>query len=266
MVRADRGQIDQILMNLCVNARDAMREGGTITIETENVRIDEAFCESHAWATPGRYVLLSVSDTGSGIDEETLASIFDPFFTTKQPGEGTGLGLAVVYGSVKQHKGMVDAHSEVGQGTTFRIYLPLGERTGATVDDKIEDSIPGGSETILLVEDDEKVLRLTKVLLEQVGYTVLPAGDGEEALRVFDEHADAIDLAVLDVVMPKLGGRAVFERIRQKRPQLRAVFASGYSIDAIHTNFVLDEGLAFIQKPYQRAELLRKVRETLDHR
>ncbi len=263
-VRADPGQIEQILMNLCVNARDAMPEGGTITIETENVRIDEEFRETHPWAEPGRYALLSVTDTGCGMDEETLGNVFEPFFTTKDVGEGTGLGLSTVYGLVKQHEGLVHVYSEVGKGTTFKIYLPLIERAAAAVGDKIEGPAPGGTETILLAEDDETLLKLTKAILEHAGYTVLAAIDGEEAQRLFEDHADAIDLALLDVMMPKLGGKAVYERIREARPGVRVLFSSGYSMNAIHTNFVLDEGLALIQKPCQRDNLLRKVREALD--
>ncbi len=263
-VHADPGQIEQILMNLCVNARDAMPEGGTITIETENVRIEENYCQTHAWAEAGRFVLLSVTDTGHGMDEMTLANVFEPFFTTKGVGEGTGLGLSTVYGLVKQHRGTVEVYSEVGKGTTFKIYLPLAERSAVTVGDKIEGPVPRGSETILLAEDDETVRNLAKSFLERSGYNVLAARNGEEALEVFKNHADEIDLALLDVMMPKLGGKAVLQRIRETRPDIRMIFASGYSMNAIHTNFILDEGLALIQKPYRRDVLLRKIREVLD--
>ncbi len=263
-VRADPGQIEQILLNLSVNARDAMPDGGRITIETENVRVDDAFCQTHAWAEPGRYALLSVTDTGAGMDAATVDQVFEPFFTTKELGQGTGLGLSTVYGLVKQHQGMVHVYSELGKGTTVKVYLPLAERSAASVGNKIEDAVRGGAETILLAEDDAMVRKLSSAILEQAGYTVLAAGDGEEALRVFDEHADEIGLALLDVIMPKLGGRAVFERIREARPGVRALFSSGYSMNAIHTSFVLDEGLQLIQKPHQRDDLLRRVREVLD--
>lgn len=263
-VHADPGQIEQILINLCVNARDAMGESGKITIETENVQIDKSFCMNHAWAKPGRYVMLSVTDTGCGMDKEMLGKVFEPFFTTKEVGKGTGLGLATVYGLVKQHKGMVHVYSEVGKGTTFKVYLPLAERSVAAVDDKIESPVYGGAETILLAEDDEMILNLTRTILEHAGYTVLIARDGEEALRVFEEHADEIDMALLDVIMPKLGGKAAYEHLRKAKPTLRFLFASGYSMHAIHTNFVLDEGLALIQKPSLRNDLLRKIREVLD--
>jgi two-component system, cell cycle sensor histidine kinase and response regulator CckA len=264
IVRADRGQIEQILMNLCVNARDAMPEGGRITIETENVRIDASFCQTHPWADPGRYALLSLTDTGCGMDKETLGSIFEPFFTTKGVGEGTGLGLSTVYGLVKQHEGLVHVYSEIGKGTTFKIYLPQVERSAATVGDKIEGPAPEGTETVLLAEDDETVRKLSQAILSRAGYTVLTATDGEEALRVFEENSDEIDLALLDVMMPKLGGRAVCDRIRETHPRTRVLFSSGYSMNAIHTNFVLDRGFALIQKPYERKALLRKVREVLD--
>ncbi len=265
-VRADPGQLEQILVNLCVNARDAMPGGGMITIEMENVRIDEAYRESHPWAEPGRYVLMSVTDTGCGMEGPTLGVIFEPFFTTKGPGEGTGLGLSMVYGLVKQHQGMIHVYSEVGAGTTFKVYLPLVERSAANVGTKIEGPDPGGNETILLAEDDEAVQELSKEVLEIAGYRVMTAGDGEEALSLFEEHADEIDLALLDVMMPKLGGRAVFERIRAIRPEVRVLFSSGYSMNAIHTSFVLGEGLALIQKPYLSGDLRRRVREVLDSR
>jgi PAS domain S-box-containing protein len=264
IVRADPGQVEQILMNLCVNARDAMPDGGRITIETENVVINEAFCELHPWAEPGHYVLLIVTDTGCGMDKAALANIFEPFFTTKEVGKGTGLGLSTVYGLVKQHRGMVNVYSEVGKGTTFRIYLPVVERSTTEVDMKIEDSAKGGTEIILLAEDDEVVRRLSRDILEGAGYTVLTAADGEEALQVFEANVDKIDLALLDVVMPKLGGRAVYEKIKMQHPETRILFSSGYSMNAIHTNFVLEEGFQLLRKPYQRNDILLKVRETLD--
>ncbi len=263
-IRADRGQLGQILTNLCVNARDAMPEGGTITIETENVQIEKAYVECHSDLPLGRYVLLSVTDTGCGMDEETRRQVFEPFFTTKETGKGTGLGLSTVYGLVKQHKGTVGIYSEVGKGTTFKMYLPMVERLATAVGDKIEDVVPDGTETILLAEDDKMVRTMCTDMLEKAGYTVLTARDGKEALRIYREHADEIDMAILDVVMPNLGGKAVFDQIRKTKPEMRFLFASGYSMNAIHTNFVLEEGLSLISKPYQRSQLLRKVREVLD--
>ncbi|MBT3279541.1 MAG: PAS domain S-box protein [Phycisphaerales bacterium] len=263
-IRADRGQLGQILTNLCVNARDAMVEGGEIVIETENVRIDESYCQLHSWASPGRYILLCVTDSGHGMDSGTLSHIYDPFFTTKETGKGTGLGLSTVYGLVKQHNGMVSAYSEIGKGTTFKIYLPVVERVATAIGDKIDGPIPNGTETILLAEDDAMVRDVCAEMLSQSGYTVLTACDGEEAVAVFKEHQDEIDMAILDVVMPNLGGKGVYDHISAAKPSVRFLFASGYSLNAIHTNFVLYEGLSLIQKPYQRAQLLRKVRSVLD--
>ncbi|MBU8870187.1 MAG: response regulator [Gemmatimonadales bacterium] len=264
IVRADPGQIEQILMNLCVNARDAMPTGGTITIETENVRVDDEYCKDHPWTKPGRYVLLSVADTGCGMDEKILANIFEPFFTTKDVGKGTGLGLSTVYGLVKQHKGMVHVYSEVDNGTVFKVYLPLIERMASAVGANIEGPAHGGTETILLAEDDTTVLELAKALLEQAGYTVLAASDGEVAVRIFETHGKQIDLALLDVMMPKLGGKAVYQKVCKDWPGVRFLFASGYSMNAIHTNFVLNEGMLLIQKPYRRDTLLHRVRAVLD--
>jgi PAS domain S-box-containing protein len=264
IVRADPGQIGQILTNLCVNARDAIPEGGTITIETANVCFDEMFCQNHAWARPGHFILLRVTDTGCGMDSETIDKIFEPFFTTKEPGKGTGLGLATVYGLISQHDGFLHVDSEIGRGTTFEVYLPKGERSEAAIESTTSDAPPAGTETILLAEDDESVRKLTQTILEGAGYKVLTAADGEEALALFVRHADNIGMMLLDVIMPKLGGRELYERIRRSHPRIPVLFASGYSMDAIHTNFVLEEGLTLIQKPYLHADLLQRVRQKLD--
>jgi PAS domain S-box-containing protein len=264
-IYVDKGQIEQILMNLCVNARDAMPTGGTLTIETENVVIGGAYCREHPWATEGRYVLLSVTDTGHGMDEATRTQVFDPFFTTKAVGQGTGLGLATVYGIVKHHDGLIHVYSEPGKGTAFKVYLPIVERSAEEVGPKVEEAAVGGTETILVAEDEEMVRDLLSNMLQTAGYTVLMACDGEEALRVFEEHADAIDLAILDVMMPKLGGREVMDRIQARCPRVRFLFSSGYSANAIHTNFVIKEKLHLITKPYRRADLLRAIRERLDN-
>jgi PAS domain S-box-containing protein len=266
IVRADQGQIEQILMNLCVNARDAMPEAGTITIKTDNVLNDKEFCKANSWETPGPYVLLSVTDTGCGMDEKTVDKIFEPFFTSKGVGKGTGLGLSTVYGLVQQHKGEIQVFSEVGKGTQFKIYLPIIQKPVETVEIVENRHAPTGSETILLAEDDRPIRELTQLFLEKAGYTVLPAIDGEEALEVFDNHADQIDMALLDVMMPKLGGKAVYEHIHKEKPNTRVLFTSGYSMDAIHTNFVLDEGLALIQKPYQQDSLRQRIRAILDEK
>ncbi len=263
-IQGDAGMMEQVLMNLCLNARDAMEHGGVLTIETQNVRIESEYCSTHAWARPGRYVLLSVTDTGCGMDSTTLGHVFEPFFTTKEEGKGTGLGLSMVYGIVKQHDGMISAYSEPGKGTTFKIYLPTCEQNAEVVGPMIEGIAGGGSETILLAEDDDGVRKLAKMVLERAGYTVLTAEDGEEAVAVFEEHASDIALVILDVVMPRLGGHKALERIRALRPEAAAIFSSGYSENAVHTNFVLHEGLTLIQKPYAPDALLRAVRGALD--
>jgi CheY-like chemotaxis protein len=198
------------------------------------------------------------------MDHAVQSQAFEPFFTTKEVGEGSGLGLSTVNGLVKQHRGFVHVYSEVDKGTTFKIYLPLAERRAETVGSKLKGPVRVGNETILLAEDDPMVRDLTCTLLERSGYTILAAADGNEALAIFEENADRIDMLLLDVIMPGLGGRAVFDAIRQVRPDIPALFASGYSMNAIHTDFVLDEGLTLIQKPAERDELLRKVREVLD--
>jgi len=263
-VRADRGQVEQILMNLCVNAHDAMPAGGTLTVETRNVRMDKGYCESHAWAVPGRYVRITVTDTGCGMDDETLARIFDPFFTTKEVGKGTGLGLATVYGIVRQHEGMVQVDSQLGHGASFSVYLPSSEPATPSVAVAAAEDARGGSETILVAEDDAMLRRLAERILSRAGYTVLLAADGNEALALFEKHPDRIDLILSDVIMPKMGGKAVFDVLHDRRPGLRFLFSSGYSGDAMGTDFVLDKGITLIQKPYSPHVLLRKVREVLD--
>jgi PAS domain S-box-containing protein len=263
-VLADKGQLEQVLLNLCVNARDAMDADGRLTIETGAMELDEAFCEINAWARPGKYVLLSVSDTGCGMDEETRKHIFEPFYTTKGEGKGTGLGLATVFGIIRQHKGMIHVYSEKGAGTIFRIYFPFCEEAECAGKPAREPVPRGGTETILLADDDTAVCMVAEAILRKAGYTVLTARDGEEAIALYGRHADAIALAILDVVMPKLGGRAVFDHIRKKDPELSVLFSSGYSAGGIHRQFVLEEGMQLIQKPYKYADLLRKIRQLLD--
>ena len=263
-VCVDRGQLEQVFMNLCLNARDAMDGMGTLTIETENVVLDSKYCQDHAWAQPGRFVLLSITDNGQGMDQETLEQIFEPFFTTKEAGKGTGLGLSTVYGIVKQNSGLVHVYSEVGRGTTFKIYFPLVERSARDVGNKITSPARGGNETILLAEDDAGVRGLAVRILRDAGYRVLAAPDGEQAVKMFRTQSESLDLALLDVVMPKLGGREVQEEINRIRPGFKVVFASGYSENAIHTGFILDQDKILIQKPYRRDDLLAKVRQALD--
>ncbi|MFP4502979.1 MAG: PAS domain S-box protein [Candidatus Hydrogenedentota bacterium] len=263
-IHADRGMLDQVLMNLCINARDAMPEGGALTIETENVFINGDYCAAHAWAQPGRYVLLCVTDTGIGMDAATRVRVFEPFFSTKGVGRGTGLGLATAYGIVKQHDGMIQVYSEPGRGTTFKVYLPILQRQAASVGTKVEGAVGGGTEVILVAEDDPGVRRLARSILDRAGYEVITAEDGEDALEKFRQNQDRIDLLLVDVVMPRLGGRELFERARALCPGVRALFASGYSENAIHTNFILHEGMHLIEKPFDRAALLRAVRRMLD--
>jgi PAS domain S-box-containing protein len=263
-IHADPSMIDQVLMNLCVNARDAMPEGGKLTLCTDAVTVDEAFCRLHDLDRPGRYALLTVTDTGSGIEPEHLQRIFEPFFTTKGEGKGTGLGLSIAYGIVRQHGGTLRVHSEPGRGTMFSVYLPVSESGPEAGAGAWPDFVPGGNETLLVAEDEAHVLGLLTELLESQGYEVLAARDGEEALRVFQEHRERIDLIVLDVVMPKLGGRDVVTRIRETKPDARILLSTGYTANAIDEEFVKTHGLTMVEKPYSPCELFKAVRDVLD--
>jgi PAS domain S-box-containing protein len=262
-VRADPGQMDQVLMNLCVNARDAMPRGGKITLETRNVELDAAASADLFDVRPGRYVLLAVADAGAGMDEATKSHLFEPFFTTKGEGKGTGLGLATVFGIVKQTGGYVKVYSEVGHGTTFKVYLPAVEEAGGA---PRPGEAPGGTETVLLVEDEEGVRALARRLLQRGGYTVLDAADGPEALEVVSRHPMRIDLLVTDVVLPHMSGRQVAEALRQQRPDLKVLYVSGYTDDAVVRHGVLEPSAAFLQKPFSMSDFGRKVREILDRR
>lgn len=263
-VHADRGMVEQALMNLCVNARDAMPEGGVLGVETALVALDEAFCAGNAWAVAGRYARLTVRDTGCGMDEAALTHIFEPFYSTKAEGKGTGLGLSTVYGTIKQHGGLIQATSTPGAGATFSLYWPLSTAPLPAVAMTIAAAPRGGNETILLAEDDEMVRGIAQRILSTAGYRVLVAADGKEALELFEQHRDAIDLVLLDVVMPRMSGREAFEIMRRQRPDLKVLFASGYSESAIHKNFVLDGTLRLLQKPYTRGPLLQAVRAVLE--
>ncbi|MBI9019831.1 MAG: PAS domain S-box protein [Verrucomicrobia bacterium] len=263
-VYADHGLMGQVLINLCVNARDAMPEGGKLTIETENVVIAGEYIQAHSWAKVGRYVLLSVTDTGCGMDPQTTSRIFEPFFTTKEVGKGTGLGLSMAFGIIKQHGGHIIVYSEVDKGTIFKIYLPTVERHATVVPNSIPGPVVGGTETILIAEDDEMVLKLAEQILSQAGYTVLTGRDGEEAVRLFEKRADTIDLVIMDVVMPRMGGKEAMDQILKLRPGMPHFFASGYSENAIHTNFIQERGMQLLSKPYQNESLLCKVREVID--
>ncbi|MGQ9751519.1 MAG: PAS domain-containing protein [Thermoanaerobaculaceae bacterium] len=263
-IMVDPLQLDQVILNLVVNARDAMPHGGIVTLETENVLINGRYVELHPWAKEGRYVLLSVSDTGEGMDEATRQKAFEPFFTTKEPGKGSGLGLATVYGIVKQHDGMVNIYSEVGKGTTVKIYLPITERRAIEVGSKVEGSMKGGTETILVVEDEKTVREVLAESLRALGYQVFTAEDGRAALALLEDRGFAVDLVLSDVVMPNMGGWELFQLVREKAPQVKFLFSTGYSENAVHTNFVKKEGVYLITKPYGLDALGRKVREIFD--
>lgn len=265
IIHADRGMMEQVLMNLCVNARDAMPGGGVITVDTRGVTFDAEYCAAHVWARPGRFVLLSVADNGCGMDRATMDRIFEPFFTTKAEGKGTGLGLATVYGIVRQHEGMINVYSEPGKGTTFKVYLPVSGGGDTAMTDPAPETAPaGGGETILMAEDDEMVRNLAVTVLKRAGYRVLTANDGMEAVALFKQHADDISLLLLDIIMPNLGGHGALREMRAFRPGVPALFSSGYSEHSVQTDFVLGEGLALIHKPYAPRDLLRAVRDALD--
>ena len=264
VVRADRAEIELAIMNLCVNARDAMPEGGRIIIETENVVIDQPFFDTDSHFSPGRYVCLSISDTGCGMDQETLNRIYEPFFTTKAVGQGTGLGLATVYGIVKQHGGLTYVESEQGKGTVFKIYLPMVKQERRLVSEPVAASEEGGTETILVAEDDEIVRQLTVQILQRAGYRVLTASNGKETMEIFTAQGDRLDLLILDLVMPGMGGHAVYERIGEKDPKMKVLFTTGYSTNTLRTEFIIKQGLNMIPKPYKPSILLRMVRSILD--
>ena len=266
-VRVDPSQIDQILANLCINARDAIAGVGKLTIETGNISFDEGYCTDHADFVPGDFVLLVVSDNGCGMDKKTIDKIFEPFFTTKEVGKGTGLGLATVYGIVKQNNGFINVYSELGQGTTFRIYLP--RHAGATEEKRTEAGaaqLKLGQETILLVEDELVLLELNKFILERLGYQVLAAGTPGEAIRLAEEYTGEIHLLMTDVVMPEMNGQDLARKMMSLSPHLKCLFTSGYTADVIAHHGVLDEGVHFIQKPFSRKDLATKIREVLDQK
>src|SRR6266850_1561289 len=263
-IKADPGQMEQVIMNLVVNARDAMPTGGRLTVETANVELDAAYASDHATVKPGQYVMLAVSDTGTGMSPETVAHIFEPFYTTKESGRGTGLGLSTVYGIVKQSGGYVWVYSEVGRGTTFKIYLPRVDAPAEDLELPRAPETVAGTETILLAEDDPMLRPLTKGLLERLGYTVIDAENAATALEAARHHGGPIQLLVADVVMPGASGRELARQLEKTRPRTKVLYVSGYTDDAIVHHGMLEPGLNFLQKPFTPATLARKVREVLD--
>jgi two-component system cell cycle sensor histidine kinase/response regulator CckA len=270
LVFADPAQIEQVVMNMAVNARDAMPSGGRLIIETVNDDLGEEYRRRYPYVLPGKYAVMAISDTGVGMSDEIKARIFEPFFTTKEVGKGTGLGLAMVYGIIKQHEGYINVYSEVGHGTTFRIYLPVTEQT--VVEDLQAVQLParGGTETILVAEDEEALQELAQDVLEGLGYTVLLARNGEEAVEIFTTERDRIDMLLLDVVMPRMGGYEAYEQIHALSPQTPVIFMTGYSAETVQSRFlkqnkfVEELGAPVLQKPYNIEALARTIREGLD--
>jgi CheY-like chemotaxis protein len=255
------------MINLATNARDAMPKGGRITITSELAKIDESFIQSHGYGEPGRYALVTIADTGTGMDSTTVEKIFEPFFTTKELGRGTGLGLAIAYGIVKQHNGYINVSSEPGKGTTFNIYIPVtttGKRTGESTAPLPSSPLHGGTETILLAEDDEALKKLTGTVLKTYGYRMIVAEDGEDAVRKFLEHKDQVQLVILDMIMPKKSGKEAYDEIRKINPAIKTLFVSGYTADKIQKEGVIEEGIELMLKPVSPRDLLRKVRAVLD--
>ncbi len=255
-----------MLLNLCLNARDAMPNGGRLTLTTGEATITPAFAEANPWARPGHFVVLTVADSGAGMSAEVRARIFEPFFSTKGLEHGTGLGLAVVYGIVEQHGGFIRVDSAPGEGTTFRIYLPVSAAAEAPVAEDAPAAVHGGNETVLLADDTDAVRDVTRRMLEGAGYRVLDAADGHDALATFERAPGAVDLVVLDAVMPGLNGPEVFARMRALRPDLPAIFLSGYSADMIGSDWLATVGAELVMKPVSRRDLLARVRAVLDAR
>ncbi len=265
-VRIDPGQFEQILMNLCLNSRDAMPRGGVINVRTADVVLDAAFVEANSWAREGRYVLLRVSDPGDGMDEATLERILEPFFTTKDMGQGTGLGLSTVYGIIEQQAGLLHIESTVGEGTCVSIYLPAVDRDDREQPAGGDETVVGGTETLLLVEDDDSVREIARRVLVEAGYTVHVATDGDDAVRRFGSFAGSIDLTLLDLVMPNMGGQETAAELQKTNPGLKVLYMSGYSMDGQHGTLEPGEEGPLLQKPYETKVLLKKVRALLNER
>jgi CheY-like chemotaxis protein len=265
-VIADASQLEQIVMNLSINARDAMPNGGELMIQTQDVDMDNNYVVLHPEVIPGPYVMLAISDTGAGISREDQARIFEPFFTTKEKGKGTGLGLATVYGIVKQSRGYIYLYSEPGMGTTFKVYLPAAEHAG-TLPGKLSDAqqlMSKNNETILLVEDETNVRSLAQMILKSCGYKILEAKSGDEALQICAQHKGPIDLLLTDVIMPGLNGHELATRLTSKYPDLQVLYMSGYTDDIITRHGILSEGTMFMSKPFSSEMLARKVHEVLN--
>ncbi|HEY6010760.1 MAG TPA: ATP-binding protein, partial [Nitrospirota bacterium] len=262
-VLADSVQIEQVLMNLATNARDAMPDGGTLTITSDVIDRQDLAGTVTGGGSAGPFVRISVSDTGFGMDERTRERIFEPFFTTKEMGKGTGLGLATAYGIVKQHRGSIDVESAPGNGSSFHLLFPLISEPAAVSAAQTADVLTGGTETILVAEDDDIIRSLTRSVLKEFGYTVIEAKDGEDAVRLYQENRERIGLLLFDVIMPRKNGKAAFDEIR-KTSDVKVLFISGYSADIISSEGILEKGLSFISKPVSPKELLQKVREVLD--
>lgn len=266
MIMADTGQIEQVLMNMTTNARDAMPDGGNLQIATEEVVIAEGDEVQYDLPRPGKYAMISVCDDGCGIDRNELDRIFEPFFTTKEVGKGTGLGLAMIYGVIKQHQGSVLVESEFGKGTAFHIYLPLVEHSHPVHEKPRQVVLKrfDGHETILIAEDEEMVRMLMKKMFERVGYRIIPAVDGEDAVAKFKENMNDIALVVSDVIMPGKNGRQILEEMRNLKPEIKVLFISGYTANVMHEKGIFEEGMEYIAKPFVKEKLLEKVREILD--
>ena len=263
-VKMDPGQVEQVLMNLAVNARDAMPKGGKLCIETANIELDEIYARQNAFVSPGSYVMLSVSDTGCGMDKNTQLHIFEPFFTTKESGKGTGLGLSTVYGIAKQNAGYIMVYSELGKGTTFKLYLPrLSESANLVVPLQQLDPPPGGTETVLVVEDEEALRILTRTCLESNHYHVLDAPDAAKALDLAQKHTGHIHLLLTDLIMPGMSGRELATQLIGLRPEIKVLYMSGYTNELIDQHGILDRDTALLEKPFTLHSLLTKVYQAL---